>query len=66
MEEIPEFKFKTIEDVINWIEEERARRKNSANSDDKKKDWIPVDRQVFIDDFSWLLDYVRDEDDTEK
>lgn len=66
MEEIPEFKFKTVEDVINWIEEERARRKNSANSDDKKKDWIPVDRQVFIDDFSWLLDDTIDEDDAEK
>lgn len=65
MKEIP--KFNTLEDVAKWIEEERARRKNPVNSDnDKKKYWIPVDRQVFIDNFSWLLNDTRDENHVEK
>ena len=56
MTELPEFD--TMEELIQWVQEELSRRKSTNNKD--MKEWIPVERPYHIDDFSYLF---KDEPD---
>ena len=59
LQKIPEFN--TLEEITQWILEEQARLKSTDSNSKKKKEWIPVERKVFVDDFSWLLKDTKEE-----
>ena len=53
---IPEFN--SIEELRQWLEEQAMLRKPSSKNE--KKDWIPVERRVFVDYFN-LPDIVEED-----
>ena len=44
--------FNTIEELTQWLQENFPKR--SIKEADRKT-WIPVERKVFVDDFSYLF-----------
>lgn len=53
----------SAEELIALLE--RPKKEIYSNSSKDKKDWIPVERTVFVDDFSYLLNNADEESKVE-